>query len=124
MRTRTRGEQGASAVEFALVVPVLFLFVFGIIEYGNFFKLENQADSAAMIGARTLALNGTPAAAQAAAQAAAGSKFTTSDFATTPCTTAVGANATVTVNKTYTKLFGIVPTPSTIKGKGVVRCEN
>ncbi len=124
MRQRTRREQGASAVEFALVVPVLLLFVFGIIEYGNYFKLTNQADSAAMVGARALALSSTPATAQAAAQSAAGSKFATTDFATTPCTSATNATATVTVTKTYTKLFGIIPAPSTIKGKGVVRCEN
>lgn len=124
MRTRTWREQGASAVEFALVVPVLVLFIFGILEYGNYFKLSNQADSAAMVGARALALNSTPAAAQSAAQAAAGAKFVTTDFATTPCTTAANATATVTVTKTYTRLFGIIPAPSTIRGKGVVRCEN
>jgi Flp pilus assembly protein TadG len=33
-RRRSRGEQGASAVELALLFPVLAIFLFGIIEFG------------------------------------------------------------------------------------------
>jgi hypothetical protein len=33
-----RGDGGATAVEFALVAPILFLLVFGIIEYGLWFS--------------------------------------------------------------------------------------
>jgi Flp pilus assembly protein TadG len=32
---RPRWDQGAAAVEAALVLPLLFLFIFGIIEFGN-----------------------------------------------------------------------------------------
>ena len=33
-RVRARGDRGAAAVEFALIAPVLFLLIFGIIEFG------------------------------------------------------------------------------------------
>jgi hypothetical protein len=37
-RARTqRDEHGAAAVEFALVVPILFLIIFGIVQYGIYF---------------------------------------------------------------------------------------
>lgn len=45
-RTRTRGERGAVAVEFALVVPVLFILVFGMIDFGwaiNRYTVLNNA---------------------------------------------------------------------------------
>jgi Flp pilus assembly protein TadG len=34
----TQGDRGAAAVEFALVVPVLLMILFGIIDYGLFFN--------------------------------------------------------------------------------------
>ncbi|WP_406831804.1 TadE/TadG family type IV pilus assembly protein [Pedococcus sp. KACC 23699] len=36
-RRGDRSDSGASAVEFALVMPVLFLLVFGILDYGRFY---------------------------------------------------------------------------------------
>lgn len=50
-------ERGASAVEFALVMPILFLFLFGIVQYGyGFYQL--QAFSAALGNASQLAATG------------------------------------------------------------------
>lgn len=34
---RSRGDEGAAAVEFALVTPLLFLLMFGILQYGLYF---------------------------------------------------------------------------------------
>ena len=57
-RQKLRGEEGAAAVEFAIVVSLLFVILFGIMEFGlAFFELQNLR-SAAREGARTAAVNG------------------------------------------------------------------
>jgi Flp pilus assembly protein TadG len=58
-RLGMRGEDGAAAVEFAIVVSLLFILVFGIIEYGfAFFQIQNLR-AAAREGARVAAVRGT-----------------------------------------------------------------
>ncbi|HEX3674001.1 MAG TPA: TadE/TadG family type IV pilus assembly protein [Rhizomicrobium sp.] len=48
---RSRGRSGSAAVEFAIIAPVLFLFLFGIIETGVIYfagtALQNATDDAA-----------------------------------------------------------------------------
>ena len=44
---------GASAAEFALVLPLLLLFIFGILDVGRFLWDVNQAEKATQYGART-----------------------------------------------------------------------
>jgi Flp pilus assembly protein TadG len=51
-RARRRGERGAAAVEFALVAPVLFLVLFGIIDYGIWFADAISLRQAVRDGAR------------------------------------------------------------------------
>lgn len=55
-RSRTRDERGASAVEFALVLPILVLFLFGIITYGYMFSVRQALTQAAAEGARAAAV--------------------------------------------------------------------
>lgn len=59
---RIRGERGAAAVEFALVVPLLFMIVFGIIDFGFGFHAWDAAENAAREGARVAAVDPDPAA--------------------------------------------------------------
>lgn len=47
-----RDERATSAVEFALVVPLMLLFLLGIIDVGRFIWNLNQAEKATQIGAR------------------------------------------------------------------------
>ncbi|HYF74098.1 MAG TPA: TadE/TadG family type IV pilus assembly protein [Nocardioides sp.] len=61
-RTRVRGrEHGAAAVEFALVVPVLLLIVFGIISYGYMLSFRQALSQGAAEGARAAAVSPLPA---------------------------------------------------------------
>jgi Flp pilus assembly protein TadG len=54
MRSRSlrREEEGAAIVEFALVMPILALIVFGIIDFGRAFYTVNNIISAVREGAR------------------------------------------------------------------------
>lgn len=50
--TLIREARGASAVEFAIVLPVFLLILFGIIDLGRFAWTFNQLEKAAQMGAR------------------------------------------------------------------------
>ena len=55
---RRNSESGAAAVEFALILPVLLLLVFGIIEFGFIFNRWVTVTHAAREGVRVFALTG------------------------------------------------------------------
>jgi Flp pilus assembly protein TadG len=54
---RSRGERGASLVEFALVLPVLIILIFGIIDFGFAFNSYIELRSGSREGARLAAVN-------------------------------------------------------------------
>lgn len=54
----TRAEHGSSAVEFALVVPVLVLLISGIVGFGFVFAQQISLGNAARQAARSLAVKG------------------------------------------------------------------
>jgi Flp pilus assembly protein TadG len=118
MKTRARmgREDGAAAVEMALVLPLLVLLVFGIIEFGFIFNRKITITHAAREGVRTYSLTGDKtkactAALDAAPDISAGSK-TCNAYATPPAngldcdtpdpvTTADGTQVTVGCAYTY-----------------------
>jgi Flp pilus assembly protein TadG len=53
MRLKSRGEAGASAVEFAIVLPILVLLVFGIIEFSVALYDKAMITNASREGARS-----------------------------------------------------------------------
>jgi Flp pilus assembly protein TadG len=63
--TRPGEDQGSAAVEFALVLPVLLLILFGIIDFGRMLNARIVLTQAAHEGARTAAVTGDPDAAAA-----------------------------------------------------------
>jgi Flp pilus assembly protein TadG len=54
-RPRRRTEKGAAALEFALVMPILFVLVFGLIQWGVYFWAYQGGADAARQAARTSA---------------------------------------------------------------------
>src|SRR5688572_19641791 len=60
-RSCRRNRRGAAAVEFAVVAPVLFLMVFGMIEYGRAVMVQQVMVNAAREGARSGVLDGATA---------------------------------------------------------------
>ncbi|MGN0064610.1 MAG: TadE/TadG family type IV pilus assembly protein [Nocardioides sp.] len=56
LQRRARDEKGAAAVEFALVMPVLLILVFGIIDFGLYFNRYAAVSNAAREGVRSASL--------------------------------------------------------------------
>ncbi|MEW6726174.1 TadE/TadG family type IV pilus assembly protein [Desulforudis sp. 1088] len=61
MRSLWRGEKGQSLVEFALILPLLLLLLFGTIEFGRVFSASLVITNAAREGARLGAVGKTDA---------------------------------------------------------------
>jgi Flp pilus assembly protein TadG len=106
---KERSERGAAAVEFALVMPLLFLLVFGIIEFGFIFNKELSVTHSAREGARVYALNGSASAAKTFAEAASGSGgitcTPTPNLATVPPS---GSTVSMTCHTTYNMQLYVV----------------
>lgn len=58
---RAKAEQsGQTLVEFALVLPLLLMLIFGIIEFGRIFSVKLSLDHAAGVGAKEAAMGRAP----------------------------------------------------------------
>jgi len=57
LKARLSADRGAAAVEFAIVVPLLFLLIFGIIDFGFGFHAWDASENAAREGARVAAVD-------------------------------------------------------------------
>ena len=53
MRARVRGERGQSAVEFAVVIPILLLALYLVIQFGEVYLKYQEVSAATSEGART-----------------------------------------------------------------------
>ena len=60
LRLLRRNERGTALVEFALIAPLLFLLLFGIIDFGRALNYYNQVTQLAGQGARAAAVNRNP----------------------------------------------------------------
>src|SRR5438132_12269139 len=57
-RSLRKGRRGAAAVEFAIVLPVFVILVFGMIEYGRMVMVQQVITNASREGARRAVLDG------------------------------------------------------------------
>ena len=126
--TAAADEHGVAAVEFAIVLPVLLLFVFGIVELGEAeFERALVADAARQ-AARSFALhNDADAAITVGIDGAQSLQLTADDFVIEPTVEAggctAGANAVVTVTYQYRAISGLVATPIPLVARAVFACE-
>ena len=91
-------DRGAVAVEFALILPILILLVFGIYEFGRGYNAKVTLTHAAREGVRDYSINENAGAAVATAQAAAPQLPGMSAVVSDGCSGAAGDTATVTVS--------------------------
>src|SRR3954466_2892448 len=123
-----RNERGAAAVEFALVVPMLVLLLFGVVEFGRAYFVQTTVSGAAREGVRVMALQNNATAARAAAVSAASTLGVTSAQVTVSPASCVSTpdaavSATVTVTYPMTYVTGLFGSSITLTGKGVMRCN-
>jgi Flp pilus assembly protein TadG len=130
MWTWMRDERGATAVEFAFIVPLLIVLVLGIAEFGRAFQVQGTLSAAAREGVRVMALKNDPTAARTAVRNAATSlnpTITDAEIVISPatCPTVDGGNTSVRLTISYpmpflTNFFG---SGLNLTGTGVMRCN-
>jgi Flp pilus assembly protein TadG len=133
IRRRHRNDRGAAAVEFALIAPLFFALLFGIIELGVTLNEHQAVEAAAREGARVLALPSTSdAEACARVTDALDGVLSPGQFSvsadgggcssTQPCATKEPGDS-VTVRITATRPNWILPGSQHIDVQAVFRCE-
>lgn len=111
--TYLRQTRGASAIEFAIVLPVYLLFLFGIIEFGYIFWGYATLEYGTSYGARYAYVH--PTSSSSTLQTVIGTA--TADFPGTLdfSGTTITANVSATINGTFTyTFFGLPIAPVTM----------
>jgi Flp pilus assembly protein TadG len=131
---RARGEDGAAAVEFALLLPVLLIILFGIIDFGRMYNTQITLTQAAREGVRQLALGNItdPTSATKAAAYPIKASDITVTWTSCPAVPQPTDSATVTATTAFSyvtpinsifNLLGLSTLAApTITGKGEMRC--
>lgn len=125
---KERDERGAVVVELALVLPIVVIFIFGIVEFGRAYNAKIQLTSAVREGVRTAALGGpsvTSAAiadeVRAAATGLVGDDITV--VLSSRCETTASVNTTVTARYPFRYDVPLVGSrTATLEATGVMRC--
>jgi Flp pilus assembly protein TadG len=120
-RSCRRKRRGASVVEFAIVSPVFFLLVFGMIEYGRMVMVQQVLTNAAREGARIGVMDGATQTSVTSAvnnylTAAQISGATTTVSPNPPSSAAYGASVTVTVSVGFNQVSWL-PSPMFLGGR-------
>ncbi len=121
-RRAGRGDRGVTAVEFAIILPLLLMMVFGIIEFGRAYSARLTVTHAAREGVRVLAVTEDQSAAEAAAVAATAGLDAAKVTATgTPCAAGLPAEMVVTYPMTI-EIPGTGVHSFTLTGRAVMTC--
>jgi len=127
--TPRRGDDGgAAALEFALVLPVLLLVVFGLIDFGRMLNAQLVISDAAREGARAAALVGQ-AEGEARIDSITGATIGAVERDVDECPTNPGpsdfAAATVTVDFIWATPLGVILDNAdvTITGHSEMQCQ-
>src|SRR5688572_30505588 len=124
-RRPSERDSGASAVEFALLLPVLMAVLFGIVNFGRAYAQKIELTAAAREGARTMAIKKNEADARTTVKNAAPSfvpAIADGDITISTSTCPPNTSVTVTVTRSFTYDFLVLSLPSDLKGVGVMRC--
>lgn len=117
-------ERGAAAVEFALILPILVLILFGVIEFVGVYNAQLMVTGAAREAARDMAIHGAvDDAAEAARAAAIGIPEGALDVTVAPATCAEGTDITVTVVYDRPFLTGLFGSTVELTGLATRRCQ-
>jgi Flp pilus assembly protein TadG len=131
-RRRWQDERGAAAVEFALVMPILILMLFGIIEFARAWNVRQTLTDAAREGARVAVVNNAmmPAAMlqdsvrQVVRNTAIRAGLDLTQLTITPTGVGVGETARVQLTYVYNPMIGLVlNAPITMQTTSVMRNE-
>ena len=128
-RNMFRNDRGQTMVEFALVVPILCVVLFGILQFGALYNDYVTLTDATRVGARKAATSrhlADPAGAAATAARNAATGLTTAKLGVTVTATAWEHGETVTVKATYpykVDLLGFVVASGTLKSQTTERVE-
>ena len=104
---RGRGQEGAVAVEFAIILPVLLLIISGLFDFGWAFYWKETAANASRGGARYASLANYPSGARTVYTSAQITSFVTTTYGNDLAvivagSTTAGSTRSVTVTKTMT----------------------
>jgi Flp pilus assembly protein TadG len=130
---RVGDDQGAAAVEFALLVPLVLLILFGVIDFGRAFNIQETLTQAAREGVRGYALGLTADPTSATQNAAVGVSGITitygtqataggADSAGGTCSSTGAQNVWVQAQTPYTFIPFLGLGSTTITGKAYMRC--
>lgn len=122
---RIFGDRGAAAVEFALIVPVLLILVFGIMEFSRLYNEQISLSNAARSAARVMSISNDQGQAVTAAIAGAPAlnpAISGGQVSFSPSACAVGGTMTVTINYPTQLLTGWFGASMTLTGEGAMPC--
>lgn len=125
MNRRNHSERGAAAVEFALILPVFVLLIFGMLEFARAYNAQISISNAAREGARVMAIHDDAATARSAAIDAAVSlnpALASGDIAVTPAACTPGGTVEVTIDYDLPLMTGLFGITLPISGVGVMLC--